>query len=214
MSYALIEVEATARKAARGAGYSWGISEEASKATRFLCAFGLDGCGALVLVLNAADKTSPAKLAPVDLIGDWHSKSGNMCPLMAGASLSDTADRWARNGLQITNVTAPILLLPFAANAALALADVVTVAWNGVKAVTNGSEVCLEIADNSLLLSPVQQVSLQTGGKLEHLHAKQSRAYPIDADWSTLNDFAQRTYAPDTEESRLKGAGAGLTDND
>ncbi|MDU8911813.1 hypothetical protein [Aestuariicoccus sp. MJ-SS9] len=29
-----------------------------------------------------------------------------------------------------------------------------------------------------------------------------------------LNDLAARTYVPATEESRLKGAGAGLTDND
>jgi hypothetical protein len=29
-----------------------------------------------------------------------------------------------------------------------------------------------------------------------------------------LNAFAQRTYAPATEASRLAGAGAGLTDND
>ena len=29
-----------------------------------------------------------------------------------------------------------------------------------------------------------------------------------------LDAFAQRTYAPETETSRLAGAGAGLTDND
>ncbi|MFV1875593.1 hypothetical protein [Nioella sp.] len=31
---------------------------------------------------------------------------------------------------------------------------------------------------------------------------------------AALNAFAHRTYAPATEESRLAGAGAGLTDND
>ena len=32
--------------------------------------------------------------------------------------------------------------------------------------------------------------------------------------YAALDRFAQRTYAPATEASRLAGAGAGLTDND
>ncbi|NND22495.1 MAG: DUF3726 domain-containing protein, partial [Silicimonas sp.] len=42
MSYSLNEVEATAKKAARGAGYPWGLAEEAAKATRWLCAHDID----------------------------------------------------------------------------------------------------------------------------------------------------------------------------
>jgi len=40
---------------------------------------------------------------------------------------------------------------------------------------------------------------------------------PLDVDptiWAALDAFAQKTYVPATEASRLKGAGAGLTDND
>ena len=48
---------------------------------------------------------------------------------------------------------------------------------------------------------------------------------PISLNWASrhpervrslfvLNTFAHRTYAPATEESRLLGAGAGLSDND
>ncbi|MGB0797943.1 MAG: hypothetical protein ACPGRD_01310 [Planktomarina sp.] len=32
--------------------------------------------------------------------------------------------------------------------------------------------------------------------------------------WAQLNVFASHTYVPETDESRLVGAGAGLTDND
>jgi len=32
--------------------------------------------------------------------------------------------------------------------------------------------------------------------------------------WSRLEEFTYRTYAPATEESRVLGAGAGLSDND
>lgn len=33
-------------------------------------------------------------------------------------------------------------------------------------------------------------------------------------DWAVLKALAARTYVPATEESRLRGAGAGLRDND
>ena len=33
-------------------------------------------------------------------------------------------------------------------------------------------------------------------------------------DWAVLKGLAQRTYVPATDESRLRGAGAGLDDND
>lgn len=33
-------------------------------------------------------------------------------------------------------------------------------------------------------------------------------------DWAIWNDLAAKTYVPETETSRLAGAGAGLTDND
>lgn len=32
--------------------------------------------------------------------------------------------------------------------------------------------------------------------------------------WAKLDEFAARTYVPETDQSRLEGAGAGLTDND
>ena len=35
-----------------------------------------------------------------------------------------------------------------------------------------------------------------------------------DADWQIWQELAAKTYVPETESSRLGGAGAGLTDND
>ena len=34
------------------------------------------------------------------------------------------------------------------------------------------------------------------------------------ADWQVWGDYAAKTYVPETDASRLSGAGAGLTDND
>lgn len=45
--------------------------------------------------------------------------------------------------------------------------------------------------------------------------ARLTRAVAVpDVVWSELSALAARTYVPETEGSRLSGAGAGLTDND
>ena len=36
MTYSLYEIEVTGKRAARGSGFSWGLAEEAGKATRWL----------------------------------------------------------------------------------------------------------------------------------------------------------------------------------
>jgi hypothetical protein len=214
MTFALIEVEATAKKAARGAGYSWGMAEEAAKATRWLCAAGIDGVGVLAQVLTRVDGSELGTMAPGALHGDWRAEAGEMCPLMAGAALSDSAVDWAEDGKRIEMVVAPALLLPFAALAARQLGTAVTVEWNGARAVTDGSAASLAVDKDSVLLETAGQVSIRSGGRLDHPLPQQHRASPAETDWAILAKLAHRTYAPDTEESRLKGAGAGLTDND
>lgn len=212
MNLALIEVEAMAKKAARGAGYSWGIAEEAAKATRWLCAAGFDGVATLAKVLQTVDGQDLATMTPSALGGDWQGSSDTLCPLATGAALSDGAVFWAEAGKTASNVIAPLLLLPFAANAALQLGRPVTLSWQGAQLVTDGQSV----SGPSSLVTPDQQktVQVQLGGKIIDTTPTRLRATPSDADWATLERFAHRTYAPDTEESRLKGAGAGLSDND
>lgn len=213
MSFALNEVEAMAKKAARGAGHSWGISEEAGKATRRLCAWGLDGCAVLATALEAIDECDLARRAPTALIGEWTAKDGEFCPLLAGAALSDAAALWKADGLCLQNVVAPTLLLPFAAMAAHALGVPVTVRWDGVEATTDGDSLALN-GGGTALTATAARVTVSAGDTHPTPCAPAHRATPRPEDWAALGEFAQRTYAPATEASRLKGAGAGLSDND
>ena len=71
MTPSLGEVQATALKAARGAGLPWGACEDAGAATRWLWARGIDSVSALAAVLSAND--------------------AERCPLRVGAALSDGA---------------------------------------------------------------------------------------------------------------------------
>jgi hypothetical protein len=209
MNFSLNEVDATARKAARGAGYGWGLSEEAGKATRWLCAHGLDGCRVLAGALVRPEDCKAA--GPVALSGEWYASDGELCPLSTGACLSDCADRLTGTSLRMRAVRAPALLLPFAAMAARELNQDLSLTWTGVRASTDGATLRLE---GDPLQSGPADVTLQPGLHSVAPCVPVSRCTPRPEDWATLNALAARTYAPATEESRLLGAGAGVTDND
>jgi len=135
-----------------------------------------------------------------------------LCPVLAGAYISDSGGELFVSSLR--EVYSPLLLLPFASLACPG----VLVAWsttsivaNRVAASVKGSGLSDGIA-GTVLVSPAaaSEPALQT---VTH----SLRTGPVDiADeiWEALSAFAHRTYVPASESSRLKGAGAGLTDND
>ena len=141
--------------------------------------------------------------------GGQHVGSGR-----AGAALTDAAPFWAKGGKRLENVIAPALLLPFAAASAGRLGATLTIDWTGAVAVIDGSAVSLTLDDSAGLIAVAGLVRVESGGQLGVPLPTQTRATPSESDWAALNRFAQKTYAPDTEESRVRGAGAGFTDND
>ncbi|WP_170428491.1 DUF3726 domain-containing protein [Ruegeria arenilitoris] len=209
MSFSLNEMEATAKRATRGAGYSWGQAEEASKAVRWLCAQGLDGAEVLARLLTLGLASELAAHRPRQVDGLWQG-DGGLCPLSAGPLLSDSAYLLKAAPVEMRDVVAPELLLPFAANAARVLKCWVSVEIDGTLAVTDGDH----LAVHGVLPAAAQRVTVSQGVAPETLRSRHSRAQPAPGDWDVLNRFAHRTYAPATEESRLLGAGAGLSDND
>jgi hypothetical protein len=209
MNYSLNEIEATGKKAARGAGYSWGLAEEAGKAARWLCIQGQDGCATIAGFLARIDGQSLQDHRPQDLSGKWVAKS-TLCPLTAGAALSDCAHDLTTDEITLSDVSYPALLLPFASRVAIRLGRFVELECDEVFATTNGPELCL---DDSLPAHGVKvMVRLQT--KMDIALPRHTRGTPAPDVWAALNKLAHRTYAPATEESRLLGAGAGLSDND
>ncbi|KIC23030.1 MULTISPECIES: DUF3726 domain-containing protein [unclassified Leisingera] len=209
MSYALNEVEATAKRAARGAGYDWGLAEEAAKATRWLCAQGLDGSDVLAGLLEAGYAVDLSAHVPQGLQAEWQA-AAPLCPLVTGAALSDCAARLQAAPLAIGPVSQPAMILPFAAMAARRLAVCVTVEGEGFQAVTDGTGLQCE----GTLPNEAARLTIRAAGSLSNPYPTCTRAEPEEAAWAVLNRFAHKTYAPATEESRRLGAGAGLSDND
>lgn len=216
MSHSLNEIEAMSKRAARGAGLSWGMAEEAAKGTRWLSAFGLSGSGLLADLLDLNDQVPFEEVSPVSLTSDmWRAPSDRMSPLIAGASLSDCAVRLQERGaIDMAEVSFPLLAVPFAGGAALRLGVVVAVEWDGARLATDGHELCVQGSKDALEARHATKVTFTAPAEMTGRSEPVMRADVTPQNWARLSAFAHRTFAPATEESRLLGAGAGLSDND
>ena len=202
MTFSLNEVEVTSKKAARGAGYSWGLAEEAGKAIRWLCARELDGCGALLLLLTKTDGMATMQVTPDTHQMIWQAKGGFLCAVMTGCCVSDLAERDDPT-FRFGPIIAPLLMLPFVATVARVRQCNMHVTWPGGNAVTDGEQINL----TGTIPDFVTDMQIEAGGVIKAVAQVQSRALPDSAVWARLHAFAHRTYAPATEESRQKGAG-------
>ena len=216
MSHSLNEIEAMSKRAARGAGLSWGLSEEAAKGTRWLCAFGFHGTDMLADLLVLNDRIPAIDVSPVSLSADiWHAPARRMSPLIAGASLSDCAVRLMERGaITMQAVSLPLLAVPFMGGAALRLGSPVAATWEGVRVATDGKQLCVQGEPEAMRARHADQLVFSAPAQMTGKREPVMRAHVSDESWATLSKFAHRTFAPATEESRLRGAGAGLSDND
>ena len=203
-----------AKRAARGAGLSWGLAEEAGKAVRWMCANDLPGADALAHVLELNRSRSYDQLAPVSTDGVWEARCGSLCPLITGPALSDLAEDIA-HGREIVlgRVAHPILLSGYLAPIARRYGRTVTLRWQE-------GTIC------------VSRQGVGLGGGAIYAHSAQTiRCFASDSDtvlftpetpgndiapaiWEKLTGFMTLYLAPDTEASRMAGAGGGGSDND
>lgn len=216
MSHSLNEIEAMGKRAARGAGLSWGLAEEAAKGTRWLSAFGFPGSEMLAELLTLNDHIPSIDVSPVSLRAEvWHAPARRMSPLIAGASLSDCARRLLDRGtITMENVSLPLLAVPFTGWAALRLGVPVAAEWDGARIATDGKQICVRGDAEAFRANHANRLVFSAPAEMTGRREPVLRATPSDESWDKLGAFAHRTFAPATEESRLRGAGAGLNDND
>ncbi len=214
MSRSLSEIEVMALKAARGTGHSWGVSEDAGRAVRWLCSAGIDGCAALVALLSGTGSSARKPGSPKVSTTTWRSPTGILCPLQAGTALSDFASSIVTGGIDLEHVERPVLILPFAATAARLVHTGLSVEWRGAYSFTDGFGLGFRKGRDGLDVASADRVTVRLERGVGCRPPHMSRFRPNDSDWAKLEELAGRTYAPATDESRLRGAGAGLSDND
>lgn len=246
VSWSLGEIEALAIKAARGAGLTWGVAQEAGYAVRWLQASGAPGVAALANLLQDYANGEYAEIGrrAIDSCNSYigtamatdadsiqqnrpHEETANtkpllpMCPLHTGIVLSDCESWQLRTPLQLRQ---PLLLLPFVSQLAkLKSGSRILVTLN-----TPGAREPASVLighDNLSYLSSSDNKGWHTATEGQCQYQLISQTQPIQKPLSrvpdteqpavtTLERFAHKTYAPATDESRRKGAGSELSDND
>lgn len=204
------ELDSLAKRAARGAGNSWGMAAEVGKATRWLVAHGLPGVSALADLLAWRDARSIDGLAPPDISLRWDDGIVRD-PVAVAATACDLTEVLVAGPAELGAVRQPLLVAFHLAAAGRRAGTDLVVEWGG-GALGLGPDLPVIELDGSLADEAVVRCRPGTiGGNVTV--ATITPHEPDPAAWALIESFAARTYAPATDDSRRKGAGAGLIDD-
>ena len=196
LSRTLAEIEATARKAARGHGCPWGLAEEAGKAARWLASNGLPGEVVMAKLLSNGSKCCCAG-------------GGHPCALKQATAFADTAST-------LTAPTSfasehPLLVVAQMGRAMDSLGNGLTLEWDA--AIAHIAPASLSMEASADILAPTDTVTCHPTPKTQHNPPSPAACVVDPASWAVLDSLAQRILVPSSDASRA-GAGAGTSDND
>ncbi|RAI01692.1 hypothetical protein DLJ53_09775 [Acuticoccus sediminis] len=203
------EIEALVRKAARGAGMSWGMADETAFAVRRLETWGVPGADLAVALFDRLDG-AVGRLQPARPLADLTADGGPLCPIGIGVRFADARHLLHDEPLALPSVYCAALLLPFLALAAGGGGSVaLDIGGREVRCGVGGLAGPVPAGDR-----PSGPLTVRRAGPLAAPRPA-TGPRPVDAGvWSALAAYAARTYVPASETSRLTGAGAGTSDND
>ncbi|GMG81466.1 hypothetical protein LNKW23_06790 [Paralimibaculum aggregatum] len=213
------EIEALCLKAARGAGMSWGLAEEAGFAAGWLSQRGLDGPGALLAQLRTAEARPWRDICPVIEPGAFRAlPEGLLCPIALGAALCDCArlpDADMRAApIGIGPVSQPLLLVPFLAEVARLRGAALRLGWPQ-GAVTIGPDG--GVGGDLAALAAAERLEASLAAAPDAPAAPAAPApeagppFVPHAILADLDAYALRTTVPASDASRA-GAGGGESD--
>lgn len=210
------EIEQLCLKAARGAGMSWGLAEEAGFAAAWLARRDVDGPAAILSQITHADARSWHEICPEVTAGQVTARDGQeLCPIALGTVLCDHGNNFIGSKqeplLSVGPITYPVLLLPFLSDISKLCALSISLEWSGRRVfVGPNGEVTGDIP--ALESEPSIHAQIKVGSGPKPANANALRAFFVSEDTlSGLNRYALRTTVPASEMSR---AGAGADDAD
>lgn len=225
-SFAIGEAEALVLKAYRGAGYSWGLAQEAGRAAGWLGERSLPAIDLFAALLQQIAELPYEQLVPVSITHrdatkpepavHWYGSGGVLCPVASGALISDLGAEFLHKHQRLTlaSVSAPAILLPFVVALELPLTFRVDDIEIGSPDNVNESVVWQRILDMAQLACGTVEISLVSTASPIPWQRPAVRTGGTAESIALLQRLAHRTYVPATRESREAGAGAGLSDND
>lgn len=188
----LNEVETLSTKTARGAGFSWGLAEDIGRAARRIAVEDANWGEAMLSLAENAQSFEPPDPARTTRWrnGEADVATGRpLCPIRTSALLLDDP--------------LPAGALP------LTILDVGLPVW--VDAMLRCSH--MHMARPVGLLTPQADIIIESRAGV--VPPITSRRGSIDErTLAALNSFAARTYVPESERSRIRGAGGGRVDDE
>ena len=197
------EIDTAVKRATKGVGFSWGISEEVGKNIRLLEMFGLPG----LKNLNQYYKIfKEKKFQNLSLVSKENSSKIPYCPIIAGTSFLDQINNIEELGeIKFENLSFPILFIPFISRASEII----------------GKRIFLTIDEKEFLLNFNQSIYsnylsgdiLEKGDQIKIKFIDNKNMFS-EKEWEELYKLSEDTFVEENENLKKSAAGAGLTDND
>ena len=197
------EIDTAAKRASKGMGFSWGISEEVGKNIRLLEMFGLPG----LKNLNQYYKIfKEKKFQNLTLVSKENSSKIPYCPIIAGINFLDQVNNLEElEEIKFDNLGFPILFIPFVSRASEII----------------GKRIFLTIDEKEFLLNFNQSIysnylSSDVLEKSDQIKIKfiENKNMFSETEWQELYKLSEDTFVEETDKLKQNAAGAGLTDND
>ena len=197
------EIEVTTKKASKAIGFSWGISEEVGKNIRLLEMFGLPG----LKNFNQYYKIYKiSNFENIDEISASNTPKTFYCPILSGLNFFDQSSLISKfNEIEINKIAFPLIFLSFVSRTSEII----------------GKRIFLKMDDKEFLFNFNQSIysNYLTGDVLEksdkiNLKFLDNKNSFTEDDWSEIYNLSLKTYVDESDKSRERTAGAGLTDND
>ena len=200
----LSEIDTLSKRASKGMGFSWGISEEIGKSIKLMEMFGLPG---LKNLNNYFKVIKESQFQNISLITETNiSNKIPYCPLITGINFMDQIHSLEKyNKIIFNNMAYPILLIPFISRSSEII----------------GKRLSLKVENETFLLNFNQSIHFKSNLSnlkdkvdiLEIEFVKNENTFD-EKDWEELYKISEETFVKENENLKNTAAGAGLTDND
>jgi len=197
------EIETISKRASRGAGFSWGISEEIGKSVRLLEMFGLPGILYLKSYLEQISNHNFQKITVIS--AENISNNIPYCPISVGVNFMDQTHNLEKiDKINFSNLAYPLLVVPFLSRSSEIIGKKLLLNLENFKFLFNYNQSIFSNFDNSLI----------TKTSKFFVSFNQNEDSFDKMAWDTLYKISQKTFVDETESSKKTSAGAGLNDND
>ena len=199
------EINTVSKRAARAAGYSWGIAEEVGKCISSIEMYGISGVENLNNYFKTIRDIKPKGPKQIEKNNKLNDKS--LCPIYTGLKLIDNYKSVDDiKLLKFINLDYPLLLLPFINKLSYLIGKRIEITIDDINVECNLNKCVL--ADHQIKSAIIKKAKTLTISILENEDSFSSKT------WNELYEMSTETFVEETEQSKQTGAGAGLQDND